>query len=759
MVLLTLTSLLFGSSTSLILTPLLVSKLPFLLLSTSIPSVSEELAKVKTFDFLDMALTAILSLLFFLINLLIMQYQKQKEKEVFFGEEALLLIFGLTIFIQTHFVTFSKSQILEIIGVFELIYLILKLKTSILPQALTNIKTWPQPLRNLALYNGFFLGFYLIIFLPNIILVPILPLLFFFLSLFAFFLLSPKAVTSFPAFLLLPTFLFPRQLTWLALLGIVTLLCWTFSYFTSIKFSQKILSKLIYPAAVIFLLVYNPVFFIGNYDSVEEGFFLGWVQRLMQGQVLYKDVAVYHPPLLIWGMYLFSKIAGFTIFSERLFLHLLQISGLVIYFFLLHKILKKTWVIIFTLLLTFSFTQTLVRNNIEIRLGLGLLALIFLFRYYQFKNLLSLFLAGFLEALTFFTSIEVGLTMFITSLISIQILPTNKFLSLKQIKINLLLISGIIAGSFPILAILYFSGGLSNFFQQIIFYVQAFSGGYFNTPIDRTISLSYFHWHIFDQYLASTAIYWETTRLSLLGSFIYFAVKLVIKHNLEVREKFIFILSIFGLILLRSSLGRSDMYHLLFILPLALITLAYLIEKVASTQKTLAVLSAFALLFIFARPSFSNNYLEQELFKFQTYSRVIGEYKSYSFPRGQGALMDNNVNTQETDQLVKIIADQTSSDDTIFVYPWMPQLYFFTNRKNATSFDTPYAFFSDKYQEQMISEIAINKPKLIVYSKNMNFGGLNTTSLPMINKYILENYTQSVAVIGETVILKLNNQI
>lgn len=748
-------SLLFGSSISLLLAPLIVYRLPFLFLSTSIPSVSDALAKTKTFDFIDLALTAILSLSFFLLNFLIMKYQARKEKTELPFEEILLLIFGLTIFIQTHFVTSSRLQILEIIGTFEGIYLLLKSKPSIIVRAITNFRTWPKPTRNLALYNGFFLGFYTMIVLPNIILVPILPLLFFILSLFIFFFISPKAVASFPALLLIPTFLFAGQLGWLISFGIIIICVWSFSYFTSITFSKKIIVKFIYPSAIIFLLVYNPVFFIGNYDSVEEGFFLGWVQRLIQGQTLYKDVAVYHPPLLIWSMYLFSKITSFTILSERLFLHLLQIVGLIIYFFLVQKVIKTKWVIFLTLLLTFSFTQIQVRNNIEIRLAMGLLSLIFLFRYQQFKSLLSLFLAGFFEAIAIFTSTEVGLAVFVASFISVQILPTNKLFSFRQVKINLLLISGVAVGTIPILAILYFNGGLSNFFQQIIFYLQAFSGGYLNVPIDRSISLSYFHWHIFDQYLASTAIYWEATRLSLLGCLIYFTTKLIINRNLEIQEKFIFILTIFGLILLRSSLGRSDIYHLLFILPLIFVIFAYLIEKIYSKQKTLAVLIAFILLFVIARPSVSNNYMEQEIFKFQTYGRVIGDYQSYSFPKGKGALMDIAGETQATDQLIQIISDQTNANDTIFAYPWMPQLYFFTNRKNATSFDTPYAFFTDKYQKQMISEIITNKPKLIIYNKDMNFGGLTPTSLPLINKYILENYTQVVAEIGKTVILKI----
>jgi len=66
--------------------------------------------------------------------------------------------------------------------------------------------------------------------------------------------------------------------------------------------------SLIYSLALFFMISYDPLFYFGNLDSVEEGFWLAWLQRLISGQTLYKDVAVYHPPGIIWGLGFFVKI-------------------------------------------------------------------------------------------------------------------------------------------------------------------------------------------------------------------------------------------------------------------------------------------------------------------------------------------------------------------------------------------------------------------------------------------------------------------
>jgi len=757
---------LFGSSLSLIFGNFVSQRIPIELFSKSIPGVSDELVQIKTFDLIDFFLTILFTIVFFVGNYFILSLIIRKKGETLSVlTTIILLLFSIIIFIQTHFVSYSRTHIIALILLLEIVFLILSLiRKQTYISLILNVKNQKPELLFLIFSNGLLLGFFFLLILNQLTTIVILPLLAFAITPLIFLAaigtrhnFFSKAVYSFPGLLILFSILFPTNLTKMAILGLGLFVIWfaTFSLKSDL-FKTPFFTKIIYPAAIIFLFVYNPTFYIGNFDPVEEGFFLGWLERLIKDQTLYKDVAVYHPPLLIWGMYFMSKLTGFSIYSERLFLHIMQILGSIIYFFFIRKVLNKSWLLILTLVLFFSFTSTLVRNNIEIRLAVGLLSLLFLFNFFQTKKLLWILATGIGAAVTIFTSLEIGLAIVLVLLIALNLFSVDKFLSTHQLKINLTFLGGLVIGSLPILFSIFIQGGLANFFDQLIFYSQAFSKGYFNVPIERAISLSFFHWHIFNQYLSSNAMFWELSRGIFISSLIYLFAKWFVHKEINLQEKFIFTTSLLGIILFRVALGRSDYYHLLVVLSISIIVFVYFLEKLSNMQPILVAVLTFALLFFFARSAVNSVFLENQFYKFQTYGKISGEYKKYSFPRGYGALIGSEINTEATDNLVEMIQDSTKKEDTIFVYPWSPELYFFADRLNATSFDTPYAFFSEKYQQLMINELRNNHPRFVIYEKDKNFGGFTPNALPLINKFILENY-ENVASYGPYQILKLNH--
>lgn len=134
-------------------------------------------------------------------------------------------------------------------------------------------------------------------------------------------------------------------------------------------------------------------------------------------------------------------------------------------------------------------------------------------------------------------------------------------------------------------------------------------------------------------------------------------------------------------------------------------------------------------------------FLSQTIFKFDTYGQVIGEYQELNSERAQ-ILVGMETNKEELVQIVDYIQKNIGENERFFAFPWSPELYFLSDRNNTTSFDTPYAFFSTKHQEQMIEEIENNKPKIIIYDTGANFGNLTSESLSIVNDYILNNYTQ-----------------
>jgi len=381
-VLLLISSLFLGSALSLIISQVFINLFSLKLLNPAIPGMSLDLNISKTFDVTDFYITLVLSLILFFIN---------NFKKGLFAVFS-LLIFSITLFLQTHFVFFSAKQVLLLFVSLEIIYFAL----CFFDKKLAGITEIFQKIHEkevlISLQNGLFSGFFLMLLYNNLTTIPLLSLMWLFfipLLLASIAAKSPnskatKFLTTLPGGLFVTSIFFSNNLNYLlGLLGLLLAVSAIIWYFKFNFFQKDFVIKFLNPSLLIFLLVFNPLFFMGNFDSVEEGFLLSWLQRLSSGEVLYKDVGVYHPPLITWGMYLFSKISGLSIYSERLFLHLLQITGAIIYFFFTQKLTKNIYFSFAALILFLSFTSSDLRNNVEIRVGIGLLA------YFSFLNSLK----------------------------------------------------------------------------------------------------------------------------------------------------------------------------------------------------------------------------------------------------------------------------------------------------------------------------------------------------------------------------------
>ncbi|MEK9201190.1 MAG: hypothetical protein AAB909_04435 [Patescibacteria group bacterium] len=696
-------SLLIASALSAILSPRL-SSFASSLYSSDIPGVSQSLIQAKSYDLTEFALTFILSIIIVGAN----EYFLKKDPGYF------LLTLGVLSFLYTRFATYSGKAVIGVIVVCELILII--------SSRFINKKTADDPL---AIFNGLFMGFYFLIFLnlvtplvsisiSALVLVPVLNLV-----LSRHFPKWSNIVQYFPTPLVALAAIFPKNNLVIFSLGALIILVWIVC--VNLKktiLPQKVLLNYLLPILLIFLVSYNPGYNIGDFDSVEEGFWSAWVQRLTQGEMLYKDVFVYHPPVLIWGLYLFEKIAGFTLSSQRLFMHLLQVMGAVIFMFFARNLIKSKWLLVIIVLCFLGLTTSSVKNNVEIRVAFGLASLLALSsRKYA--------LSGALTAVTFFTSIEVGLASVISHLLFI-------FLQNARLKNLSRWALGIFLGASPVVIVLLITGGLWGFISQITFYASIFSKGYFNAPVDRAISLSFFHWHIFNQYLSSPAMWFEISKFVIFGSVIISFYK---------KNHYLLAVSTFALVLYRVALGRSDFLHLLFPLIVVLVIIGHALDSLTKDKLLLAVVLSVILVTMGARDAISSAYLENMIMRLQTYGAPTGEYYAYSSPRGGGLQKGTRVTTESENELLEFIETNTTPADSLFAYPWYPEIYFLTNRSNPTPVDTPYAFYTSDHQKIMIEGLNKSQPKYIIYNPDMNFGGLSVGALPEVDEYIKSNYT------------------
>lgn len=701
------------------LTPL-ISK--FLFSNFTIPSFTESLAYEKTLDTVEFPLFLVFSLCIFITFAYL-----SKEKSGFPKAKILALsqlIFASIFYFQTFFVDHSGIQTLLIAGVVLVVFTLSWL-------LLTNeAPDWQKSLWG----NGLLLGFYLLI-LGNLFLPTKIPSLSAFFLTPLFFIIFSKGgnsrLTHPSYFLLLFAAFFPFNKIALLLIG-------SLAFILIVGISPKKNLALLdccpqlLTVSILFIIAYNPLFYFGTFDTIEEGFWLGWLQRLLNGEVIYRDFAAYHPPLLLWGLKLFTSFAGASIYSSRLYFHLLQVLGTIITYLTLSLLVKNSWIRIGIFLLILSYGSNLVRNNMEIRIAAGILPLTLVYLGNLKKSFHILLFGGFFSGLSLFVSLEIGIATFV----SLMPFLITKTLSTKE---KIYILTGFFTSIALVIISLAIQGALNNFIQYMLFYSKAFSEGYLNTSLQRPETLTLLQWYKVNQFISSSGFLWEIVKITLGISLFYIAV-LLYKKRLTPIVTFFMSLVLFTLVLSRSALGRSDGYHIAFVWVPTLILLGFLLTKTFPLYRNFSLATILVLTLLIARDPIQTGLIQQQFIKLQTYGNPSGNYPSYTNPRSK-ILTGVEVNTKKMDEMLDYIQTETTPQDTLFVFPLAPEIYFLTGRKNTTQFDTPTAFFTESYQRQIVNQLKNKPPKIVIYNKDFSLSGLTANSLPLLNDYIQTNFS------------------
>lgn len=725
--LLILSVLLISSSLAKILAQFIVTDLKLNLFLNSfsalMPTFSVQLGMDKTFDLFNFWIVLGLVVILYGLNLWLTNQRDNHTGMV----DVIYVAFALLIFLQTHFVRFSGKEVLIMAFLVNLGYIWIKRRGWGI-----KLPSW------IVLANGFLTGFYFTFIIRQFTTSVLLIFGVVLLAILLYEIMSEMrykfVLSSWHIFLVVGVFV-SWNIQALLILGIFELVM-VFCIKKEAPFIDKHLS-LIYPFVILFLVTYNPNFYFGNIDTVEEGNWLGWLQRLISGQVLYRDVAVFHPPLLIWGMNVFTKLFGVSVYSVRLYFHLLEITGWGIIYMITRKILKSRSNIFLSMLLILSLVSNQVRNHVGIRLGMGLLSIYLLLMFHDKNKYIWIFISGVVAFASLGISTESGVAAGVACLLGLCISSRNIIEIIKRLAIWG---SGFAIPATILGGILWFQGGLNNAINQMWFYMKAYSGGFFNIAVPKTDLDSILLWGKVDKYLSSDVIMWEFSLLALGLTLAYLLSRLK-NRKYEIADKLLFMIFIYSLVISRAVLSRSDWYHLLFLLIPIIPAIAYIVETWQRENKSKYILSGLWILLIVVinRGLVQQKFINEQVFKIQSYANISQHYLTYKSERAKIAL-DIDSEPEKIDQLIDFLTKNTSLTDKIFAFPWKPELYFLANRNNATSFDTPYMFFSADYQNQMIKQLESNRPKYIVYNKDMSFGNMTIDSLVNVKAYILSHY-------------------
>ncbi len=218
----------------------------------------------------------------------------------------------------------------------------------------------------------------------------------------------------------------------------------------------------------------------------------------------------------------------------------------------------------------------------------------------------------------------------------------------------------------------------------------------------------------------------------------------VLTLSLLLKEKpkkhFLILFIIWGILMLPRIFGRSDYYHILRVNTVFYFQ-AFLIILLEKKEKPIRLIKGvlISILMLISITGVLQTLIDLEflikpiyIVRSQHSKYYTSEKKSYKI----------------TQDLVDTILTNTNEEDYIFVVPWgAPPLYFMTNRRNPTYYDSLIDVVlrpTTEKQLRIIESLEKNNVKLIIWLEEEKFDGYNSRKLirncKQLNFYIKHKY-------------------
>ena len=484
----------------------------------------------------------------------------------------------------------------------------------------------------------------------------------------------------------------------------------------------------------------------------EEGEILAWAHSILSGGVYGKDFFCLYGPMLIYPLAWMMKIFGATIPVERVYTFLLNISAYTIICAFLYKTLRFKTIFILSFFIYFVIFAPfgyLSPNTSLLRVSLGLLPLLVAYIYMENGNKYLLTLTGLVVGQSFLFSQEVGLCALfsLTCVFSIKGFIRREWKIFRRDVVNIYLACFI--STLPFLIYFFTKDSLGFFFESLYGYPKLVILGFGGLPFP---DLEKF---LKNPFAASHFIFYFT-----IFTYIFSAIFIVTSISLKKNDNKTFLkisLLVFGALLFRVALGRSDMDKAFFVSPPAFLLLFLTLDaSIASALKSESgafkkanylLISLLVALFVimFVKVDVNKRHLKEvryELNKFEKKWKVdktMGE----KIPE----LERSDIYFESPDKIIvkkihEFLASNTEPDDYVYFFPNEAVYYFLFNRRNPTRYAMSYLAVTREQRLELVADLEKNKPVYVIYTINTwrpdNI--LENVQVPEIYSYILKKY-------------------
>jgi hypothetical protein len=508
----------------------------------------------------------------------------------------------------------------------------------------------------------------------------------------------------------------------------------------------------------------NP--FVGAWPFLgEEGTTLANVQSILSDGLFSRDFASGYGPLLVYPVAWFMKVFGTTVMSQRVCAALMNACayGVIVAFFY-RTLTRKSCFVAAALLYLFLYPPfvTAGPNATYLRVALGFLPLLLVYLNYSRESARLYLAAGIAAGLCLLMSQEVGICVVLALAVFLvgKELPNRDFRRL--LRGTLLVAAGCVAALAPFLLYFGCQGVLGAFFTDMLVYPKLYMLGYSAIPFPS-----------FRQFLHSPlnpallVHYWV---LFLYVAAAIYLVPLLLMGKLGRRSLLQASLLVFGLLLYRSALCRSDLSHVLFAAQPALVLLFLFLDGLLRSSTggratagrwlgagAAALLVGYFLLLVCSqgvRQKTVGPLLRYGVDLSSKWSVRPGGVQPYGVERAGGVTFSPGF----ADTLTRIdsfLRSHTRPGDYVYFFPNEAAYYFLFNRNNPTRYAFSYQAVTTDQRREVVAELEKNRPEYVVYSRNTwRMDGIpEEVQVPEVYDYLLAAYAPAQE-LGDVLVLK-----
>ena len=482
--------------------------------------------------------------------------------------------------------------------------------------------------------------------------------------------------------------------------------------------------------------------------QAEEGQHLAWIDRICRGEVYGRDFLCLYGPMFIYPAAWVAKLTTPSILTVRIITYAMNMAAYGIVLVLLRYVAGKTrrfvaFAVAFYLLNSPFLYLSL--QGTHLRPALGFLPIIFCYLYIRSRRQRWLTGLGVAAALSVSFSQEVGVT---AGAGCAAMLLVSHFLD-RERKVLSWRVVGIAAAAFtvpllPLLVYFAYHGAIGDVIGNIYEYPRYVMLGFgslpfpslLETPFDGTTMYAYATISVYAMTVVTCIIRYRT------------------RHD-DVRWILKVGILVFGVLLFRTALGRSDAPHIHFAAMPAMVLLLLLVDeqldRLRSTDRTIragsrVVLAALAIagaVLVTRCRHLSSRVQSAVVESVQVRRKLSAEPMGVWIPeleRAQVYFYESSI--ADLSVIYAFLEEHTQPGDPTIFFPNGALYNFLFDRPNPTRFVISYFAITTALQEEYVADLEAQRPRYVI----LDLGAWRPDSIgeavqiPVILKYINKHY-------------------